>query len=689
MSCLIGFFDKCVPAVKRVLYNCCPCVYCLLWGDTNTLKFIVVKTVLGLGFGGLLGVALHVFIINRITALPEDGREAFGAVFTLVLAAGFALSLQLRCIMVLVIPNFFSRYGRSLLASFAFVLLLSGPVNNIVRNSRESARAIQCTASLTFNHSKELFTLLHKPFQDAFQNVGGKSEEIQDEAQKVQQEFVDLEDELEGQHEDEKTGEERKKFNKKHTADSVVKSYVFRNGERCQSLFDAGLSKCRREYGAMFDKCWDEADGVVAKLFCFPLKFQKMCDLIYLFEFICKHIPEAPTGLGEMYMILRGGVHNLDTNFKVDLKWQVTKFPDILNGTSITDLQARMAYEIRVRQQWFEAITVLAKIFLSFTFILVFKSASNYSSQYLTNISFDNVYLTAYFRKLDARRRKQKKRTLLPQKKMESNDIIEAARWKLRRQEKKNMAVGSIRLLMQVIVTVVLMFFDSLFYNLLDLIRRHSHVDYTFKGEHTLRLAVLGTGTIAKLFRKVLMTFDQKHSIDKLSTNKQCLPNPNPPDQEMMMMIGSVLCGVWLLLYLQAYGLRLRHIICAYFFPKKEKQRILFLYNETLKKRVGFLKFMRLKVRQLAREQKLADKIGTMRTLRTHCPLLCCCLAYLNLGRRQCLICEDYEKAGFQKCPTKGCDFVYCGDCWKDVKRKCYACRVYDSGSEEEFFSDD
>ena len=47
-----------------------------------------------------------------------------------------------------------------------------GPVNNIIDNAKESARAISCTASLTFNHSKELLMLLHKPFQDAFEEAG-------------------------------------------------------------------------------------------------------------------------------------------------------------------------------------------------------------------------------------------------------------------------------------------------------------------------------------------------------------------------------------------------------------------------------------------------------------------------------------------------------------------------------------
>lgn len=46
-----------------------------------------------------------------------------------------------------------------------------GPIQNIVANGQESARSISCTAALSFNHSKEIFDLLHKPFTNAFKNI--------------------------------------------------------------------------------------------------------------------------------------------------------------------------------------------------------------------------------------------------------------------------------------------------------------------------------------------------------------------------------------------------------------------------------------------------------------------------------------------------------------------------------------
>ena len=60
-----------------------------------------------------------------------------------------------------------------------------------------------------------------------------------------------------------------------------------------------------------------------------------------------------------------------------------------------------------------------------------------------------------------------------------------------------------------------------------------------------------------------------------------------------------------ILLFFEAYGLRMRRVIAAFFYRKREKKRILFLYNEMLKKRKGFLRHMRSVIKRKARDRKL------------------------------------------------------------------------------------
>lgn len=48
-------------------------------------------------------------------------------------------------------------------------------------------------------------------------------------------------------------------------------------------------------------------------------------------------------------------------------------------------------------------------------------------------------------------------------------------------------------------------------------------------------------------------------------------------------------------------------------------------------------------------------------------PRLCACLKLTAAGKDRCLICEEKEKANFERCETEGCKFIYCPECWEDI----------------------
>ncbi|XP_077864553.1 uncharacterized protein LOC144350050 [Saccoglossus kowalevskii] len=86
---------------------------------------------------------------------------------------------------------------------------------------------------------------------------------------------------------------------------------------------------------------------------------------------------------------------------------------------------------------------------------------------------------------------------------------------------------------------------------------------------------------------------------------------------------------------------------------------------------------MQKKVRRLAKEEKLMADNGILTSLRYTFPILCCCLAVLGLGKKNCLICEEKEKKDFHHCTKESCDMVYCAQCWNDTDNECYACSPY------------
>ncbi|XP_072050299.1 E3 ubiquitin-protein ligase DCST1-like [Amphiura filiformis] len=659
---------------KSCLERRCPKFYHFIWSKHSEYRGL--KFGLGVLFGAILGIALHFNVINKLN-YPAEDRNLLGSVITLLIAFGFGISVQIRCIMVLVLPNFFGKNGRHLISSLAMLYLLTGPVQNIVANAQESSRSISCTAALTYNHSKEMFKLLHKPFTDAFNDmtvrgplvhslmrlIPAKQTPSKKLAANVRAQFQSFEEELSND----------EGMPKHVKAKDAEKSYKDKMDFRCESVFEMAVQKCKDKFKETEKKCRKKIGlPLIKDLFCLPLKLTIVCNIVKGFDYACDAAPKSLGGLGEAYAAIEETFESFQENFKVSLKWKVTQLKGLLNRTSVAELQGAVLHEFHVRKQILDVFLSIAKGLVSFTFVLVFKSAHSYNSNYLRDMKFDNVYMTSYFRKIDARRKLQGKRTVLPLKKFEEkNDIIEPTRWSLRKPERSKLMKGTVRLFMNVIVSFVICAFDSLFFTMLDIIRRHTEIDFQFSGEHALRIAVQGDGAVAKLFRHLLRSFDNKHAINTVSTNRHCLPKPTKLDQDVIISIFCMWGAVWLLLYFQAYGLRLRRVICAFFYPKVEKARTLSLYNEGLRKRVGYLKLMRKKVRKLAKEKKLEEKADW-----TKCCGLC--------RKRTCLICEDPETKTFHHCQTEGCQFIYCKECWGDVKESCYACEPYYGSSDDE-----
>ena len=61
----------------------------------------------------------------------------------------------------------------------------------------------------------------------------------------------------------------------------------------------------------------------------------------------------------------------------------------------------------------------------------------------------------------------------------------------------------------------------------------------------------------------------------------------------------------YLFILIDAYMLRFRHLIAGFFYRRRQKQRIVFFYNDLLRQRKYYLARVRLTVRKLARKHHL------------------------------------------------------------------------------------
>ncbi|XP_076329310.1 E3 ubiquitin-protein ligase DCST1-like isoform X2 [Tachypleus tridentatus] len=445
-----------------------------------------------------------------------------------------------------------------------------------------------------------------------------------------------------------------------------------------------GVIACRKGFKEAEERCFRKL-SFIGYLLCWPMKLTFICRLVNVFlgDRMCEGRSPVNVGFGESYATGEKISSEMKMDFSLNVQYKLVIPGQQVDQLTPQDVTRTIKNEFDVHKRYFDYIFKIICRILGFMFILVFVQAKNYNNSYLREIQFDNFYITAYFRHIDARRKRKGKRTLLPLKRAEKNELLDVLDLRMSADERSKIVKGSIRLIFQILVVSIILFVDNLLVDVLLILQRYSWIDYHQLGTHDINVIIYGHGAVANLVRAILKGFNQTHTLDQISTSAVCLPSPRLSDVKENTLIYIIYALIWILFFIEAYGIRMRSRICGFFYPKRSKKRILFLYNEWLKRRHSYLHYMKQKIRKAARRNRLTSfKPTFLDKLQRKKPFLAKLFTLFVPSGRKCLLCEEPEKADFHFCENKKCDFCYCRQCWDEIK--CYACNTkdYDNGSD-------
>ncbi|KAK9310033.1 hypothetical protein QLX08_000508 [Tetragonisca angustula] len=687
-----------------------PTLYPIFLGPIGTHKKS--RAFIGFLLGFFLGVLLYECIIIDLQFDPYTSVCLGGIVITM-LSIGCAVSIQVRCICILTIPAFFGRAGRSMLRALILGYVIAGPLFNLVYNAKEVVRTFGCTTQLTYNLTKTRFDLMFKPFQQAILAMKADSNEIKETLSSVRDLMSPIVEEVEGESEmlrlkeendylDELQGDtkrskeieekhEKKAEQAKSDAEAYEAKYKKKIEARCEEQLSRGAGRCRDMFGNAYDKCYEAVTIFVAWLLCWPMKLTFVCNLVQALggSSICDPEGKVDSGIGEGYVALKSARDEFSRSMKdAKLQYKVKKPSVILDLQDSTYAAKAVIHEFAVRRRLFESVMTIVKRCLSFVFLKIILNAQTYHDKYLTDIEFDNVYVTPYFRKIDARRKARGSVTLLPLKKIEQRKFVDPYAVKPSKAERFHLAGQTVKLLLELITATVFVILDWLFYEALDLIRRHAYMEYTQAGLHDLSLEIRGTGVVASLIRSAIRGFNVKKRIKTVVSNSACLPRPTKLPTYVIIKIYGTFLAIFLLIFLSVYTERLRRGICSFFYRRREKRRVLYLYNESLRRRLSHAKSIRAKVKNMVRTRNLENEVNFWLAVRLKWPDRFDWLRFFACARDRCLICGDTEprkEPRYRVCSTPGCPFLHCAECWRDVGRVCYACTEFSDTETEEY----
>ncbi|NXJ25740.1 DCST1 ligase, partial [Dicrurus megarhynchus] len=249
------------------------------------------------------------------------------------------------------------------------------------------------------------------------------------------------------------------------------------------------------------------------------------------------------------------------------------------------------------------------------------------------------------------------KQTLLPLLREETSSFIFPCHPAVQRPELQYMVMELLRCIPLLLFLLFVCVLDHFIFSILSIIQHHSFVQYSYQTSHHLSVNVMGTSLMAELLRETIGALNTSFDTEVETSNLACLPQPSGMTRQRYLDTCLPLGLLALLCLLQVYPFRLRRAIAAFYFPKREKTRVLFLYNKLLRQRKNFL---HLQCGRLAQQARQPPGLGTLllQWCRRRCPWLRRCL------RRRCTLCGTPETPRHRPCPDPDCGALYCEQCW-------------------------
>ncbi|KAH8301086.1 hypothetical protein KR018_000945 [Drosophila ironensis] len=675
----------------------CPSLYCLINGPEKeeSLWIRMLRSV----FSFLIGLLMGYLLWELVAINFRLNRDLFGLspfwIFVLVISIIYALSRAVRTVILLVFVALIGRSGRTYLRAMAFAFIIAGPIENLVANAGEVSRVFVCTTVLTYNLSKTRFDLMAKPFTNTLQNMRGDVEEIRQTFDELQDVLTDLKYAVEQSDIEDKMFGDKDAFsvfqrlsrspggrNNSEPRDlpmayEVQEQFQRNIRNRCKHQLRSGHRACQQVFRQGYRKCTSKFPSLIAGAICWPYRVDIICemDLFGNPEEVCDSSEVVPRNFGETYVeLLRAEQELFANSSEIEVSYKL-RDEELLQSQMQSAQQASQAFAEdfeRRRRQFTWILTVLREFLCLFILRLVYSSIWYYI-KYRTDVEFDNIYITDYFRHVDKRRQNKRRGAILPLRTYEKSKYVDLEKTFDRSHEESSRVVYNLlQFLLELVFAAVFILLDRMVVQLMLIIRKRSLITYHQEGEHEVRFHISGAGLMARLLRTTMRNFNIHERVSTTLSNEECLPNPHTLPWSFYYKLLLIYAVILVLIYNSTAFLRLRRLICSYFYYKREKQRILFLYNIIRRQRIVDLDNLKRHTDYNWATHNIQLKVNLLLRLRLGYPKLFGWLRHWKCAKLSCLVCREREDASFVIC--YGCGAPYCSGCFEDINSICLHC---------------
>uniref|UniRef100_A0A8C6RA48 DC-STAMP domain containing 2 n=1 Tax=Nannospalax galili TaxID=1026970 RepID=A0A8C6RA48_NANGA len=617
----------------------------------------VVRSVGGFTLGLSLATAYG------LLELLVEGHSPWGClVATITLAAflslGMGFSRQIRATILLMLPQVFSRQGRMLLLVAAFGLVLQGPCTNTLRNFTRASEAVACGAELALNQTAEVLEQAKQPLVSALTKIKAIAQRAKVVADRVRKFFRSIMDGV------------------RHVALRNVWYWLLHVGDVCNSELGNPYMKCT----GVFDDAKDNCMKIMSQFYhlCyvimpFKLVLCGLANLVQVFCVIPKYIqPFLRKTISTPVMKL---IDRVRREFEFNMTATYYFSVDLNASRSLSQVALDLHEAVGMKLHSAREVLALMGYTTPLLLALLYLQALCYRYRYLNWDNFDNIYITSRFLRMEAVRSIAGLPTVLPLSAHEARCYIQPGSIFLSRREQIFYILETFALVRHLLLMMLLVFLDYAVFWVLDLAQYHLQGEIVARSPVLLSITVEGTGYSGNIYRDLVSAFDilQQGNISVLS--RRCLLHPSEPDTTGYIVIGTMYGLCFFVTLFGSYVSRLRRVICASYYPSREQERIVYLYNILLSHRTNILATVHRAVKRRAADQ---GRMNVLQVLAIRCPFLSPFLSPFVLHQSYCLGCGQPEDKGdvgnFVSCSTPGCKGFYCHSCFRLLDNTCSVC---------------
>ncbi|XP_011932170.1 PREDICTED: DC-STAMP domain-containing protein 2 [Cercocebus atys] len=628
-------------------------------GEEPSMARAVVRSVGGFTLGLSLATAYG------LLELLVEGHSPWGClVGTLTLAAflslGMGFSRQVRATVLLLLPQAFSRQGRTLLLVAAFGLVLQGPCANTLRNFTRASEAVACGAELALNQTAEVLQRAKQPLVSALNKIKAIAQKTKEVADRVRKFFRSIMDGV------------------KHVARALrnVWQWLLHIGDVCNSELGNPYLKCARVFDDAKDSCMmviPQAYHLCYVLMPFKLALCGLASLVQVFCVIPKYIqPFLRQTIGTPVIQLLNRVRQeFEFNMTATHHFSV----DLNASRSLSQVAMDLHEAVSMKLHRVREALALMGFTTPLLLVLLYLQALFYRYCYLNWDHYDNIYITSQFLRMEAVRSAAGLPTVLPLSAHEARRYIPPGSIFLSQWEKFFYILETFNLIRHLLLVLFLVFLDYAVFWVLDLARHQLQGEIVARSPVLVSITVEGTGYAGNIYRDLVSAFDvlQQGNISILS--RRCLLRPSEPDSTGYIVIGVMYGLCFFVTLFGSYVSRLRRVICASYYPSREQERISYLYNILLSRRTNLLAALHRSVRRRAADQ---GHRSAFLVLASRCPCLGPFVSHFWLHQAYCLGCGQPQDEGDMEnivsCSTPGCQGLYCLTCFRLLDNTCSVC---------------